>query len=199
MELPLVPLPSKSAGIHLTLFLEEKIEAKLVQKLLHCFREQLDLPKDTEIFPKQDKIEKGEVGSCINLPYSAEFDKFGEFTRIQSQHIISNEKFYALLKGYEEKKDDTLQTTPSLKKEDPIFKLKDAKKGNWHNTFRDAVASMYAKGLSKEAIIELLRPRLDNPNDTRDLEQLFSNLDKFNLSQENILFFMQLNVPRPIG
>ncbi len=42
------------------------------------------------------------------------------------------------------------------------------------------------KGFSKEAIIELLRPRLDNPNDTRDLEQLFSNLDKFNLSQENI-------------
>ena len=99
MELPLVPLPSKSGGIHLTLFLEEKIEAKLVRKLLNCLREKLDLPKDTEIFPKQDKIEKGAVGSCINLPYSAEFEKFDEFKRIQSQHIISNEKFYTLLKG----------------------------------------------------------------------------------------------------
>ena len=186
LELPLVPLPSKSGGIHLTLFLEEKIEAIIVRKLLICLREQLDLPKDTEIFPKQDKIEKGEVGSCINLPYSAEFDKFDEFKRIQSQDIVSNEKFYVLIKGYEEKKDDTLQTTPSLKKEDPIFKLKDAKKGNWHNTFRNAVASMYARGLSREVIIELLRPRLDNPNDTRDLEQLFSNLDKFNPSRKNI-------------
>ena len=186
MELPLVPLPSKSGGIHLTLFLEEKMEAIMVRKLLNCLREQLDLPKDTEIFPKQDKIEKGDVGSCINLPYSAEFDKFGEFKRIQSQHIISNEKFYALLKGYEEKKDDASTTTPSLKKEDPILKLKEVKESNWHNTFRDAVASMYAKGLSKEAIIELLRPRLDNPNDTRDLEQLFSNLDKFNPSRKNV-------------
>jgi hypothetical protein len=185
MELPLVPLPSKSGGMHLTLFLEEKIEAKLVQKLLHCFREQLNLPKDTEIFPKQDKIESGAVGSCINLPYSAEFDKFGEFKRIQSQDIVSNEKFYSLLKGYE-KKDDASTATPSLKKEDPILKLKEVKKGNWHNTFRNAVASMYAKGLSKEAIIELLRPRLDDPNKTYDLEQLFSNLDKFNVSQDDI-------------
>ena len=185
MDLPLVPLPSKSGGIHLTLFLEEKKEAIMVRKLLKCLREQLDLPKDTEIFPKQDKIEKGDVGSCINLPYSAEFEKFGEFKRIESQHIISNEKFYSLLKGYE-KKDDASTTTPSLKNKDPILKLKEAKKGNWHNTFRDAVASMYAKGLSKEEIIELLRPRLDNPDDTRDLEKLFSNLDKFNVSQENI-------------
>ena len=65
-------------------------------------------------------------------------------------------------------------------------KLKEVKKGNWHNTFRNAVASMYAKGLSKEAIIELLRPRLDDPNKTYDLEQLFSNLDKFNVSQDDI-------------
>ena len=186
MELPLVPLPSKSGGIHLTLFLEEKMEAIMVRKLLNCLREQLDLPKDTEIFPKQDKIEKGDVGSCINLPYSAEFEKFDEFKRIQSQDIISNDKFHALLKVYEVKKDDTSLPPPSIEKEDPILKLKDARKGNWHNTFRSAVASLHMKGLSKEAIIELLRPRLDNPNDTRDLEQLFSNLDKFNLSQENI-------------
>lgn len=185
MELPLVPLPSKSGGIHLTLFLEEKKEAIMVRKLLKCLREQLDLPEDTEIFPKQDKIEKGDVGSCINLPYSAEFEKFGEFKRIQSQDIVSNEKFYSLLKGYE-KKDDASTATPSLKKEDPILKLKEVKKGNWHNTFRNAVASMYAKGLSKEAIIELLRPRLDDPNKTYDLEQLFSNLDKFNVSQDDI-------------
>ena len=186
MELPLVPLPSKSGGIHLTLFLEEKIEAKLVRKLLKCLREQLDLPKDTEIFPKQDKIESGAVGSCINLPYSAEFDKFGEFKRIQSQHIISNDKFHALIKKYELKKDDTCLPPLSIEKEDPILKLKDARKGNWHNIFRSAVASLHMKGLSKEAIIELLRPRLDDPNKTYDLEQLFSNLDKFNVSQKNI-------------
>lgn len=185
MELPLVPLPSKSGGIHLTLFLEEKKEAIMVRKLLKCLREQLDLPKDTEIFPKQDKIEKGDVGSCINLPYSAEFEKFEEFKRIQSQHIISNEKFYALIKGYE-KKDSTSPTPPSQEKEDPILKLKEVKKGNWHNIFRDAVASMYAQGLSKEAIIELLRPRLNDPNKTCDLEQLFSNLDKFNSSRKNV-------------
>ena len=51
------------------------------------------------------------------------------------------------------------------------------------------VTSMYAKGLSKEAIIELLLPRLDNPNDTRDLEQLFNNLDKFNSSRITKLIF----------
>ena len=186
MELPLVPLPSKSGGIHLTLFLEEKKEARLVRKLLKCLRAQLDLPKGTEIFPKQDKIENGAVGSCINLPYSAEFDKFKEFKRIESQNIISNEKFHALIKKYELKKDGTSTTSCSFKKEDPILKLKEAKEGNWHNTYRDAVASMYAKGLNKDAIIELLRPRLDNPKDTRDLEQLFSNLDKFNVSQEDI-------------
>jgi hypothetical protein len=45
---------------------------------------------------------------------------------------------------------------------------------------------MYAKGLSKEAIIELLRPRLDNPNDTREIEQSFSNPDKFHPSRKNV-------------
>ena len=186
MELPLVPLPSKSGGMHLTLFLEEKKEAIMVRKLLECLREQLDLPKDTEIFPKQDKIESGAVGSCINLPYSAEFDKFGEFKRIQSQDIVSNDKFHALIKKYELKKDDTYLPPLSIEKEDPILKLKDARKGNWHNIFRSAVASLHMKGLSKKAIIELLRPRLDDPNKTCDLEQLFSNLDKFNSSRKNI-------------
>ena len=32
MELPLVPLPSKSGGIHLTLFLEEKIVSNTIKE-----------------------------------------------------------------------------------------------------------------------------------------------------------------------
>lgn len=67
--LPLVPIYSKSGGLHLFVFLSEEANAGEVVDLLQVFRHILGLPKDTEIFPKQRTIPMDGLGNWINLPY----------------------------------------------------------------------------------------------------------------------------------
>lgn len=65
----LCPFFSKSRGLHLYLFFKEPTPATEVRKLLEWYRTALNLPRETEIFPKQTRIDPGTIGSWINLPY----------------------------------------------------------------------------------------------------------------------------------
>ena len=71
IDLKLTPAESKSGGIHLYAFTNEKegISAELMRDRLKCHRDELELPKDTEIFPKQDVRLEKEYGNGITIPF----------------------------------------------------------------------------------------------------------------------------------
>lgn len=68
LNYPLVPCFSKSGGLHLYLFLKESVPAKDLIKTLDNLRILFELPKNTEIFPKQDGATTA-VGNGIMLPF----------------------------------------------------------------------------------------------------------------------------------
>ena len=73
-KLPLIPLLSKSGGLHCYLFLKEPIPAVDLISALKSFLLPLGLDPDTEVFPKQKELkedDKGDIkpGNFINLPY----------------------------------------------------------------------------------------------------------------------------------
>jgi len=73
-KLPLIPLLSKSGGLHCYVFLKEPIPAADLIEALKAFLLPLELKPNTEIFPKQKELkedDKGNIkpGNFINLPY----------------------------------------------------------------------------------------------------------------------------------
>ena len=74
-NLPLIPVKSKSGGLHLYLFLKEKVKAVFLRNFLDNLLLTLKLKPSTEIYPKQTELgydeEKKEWsnGQYINLPY----------------------------------------------------------------------------------------------------------------------------------
>ena len=73
LELPLIVCRSKSGGAHLYVFFVEPVPATIVTEKLLLWRQQLGLGnpdgRPVEIFPKQVKPKKTDVGNWINLPY----------------------------------------------------------------------------------------------------------------------------------
>jgi hypothetical protein len=76
-KLPLVPVQSKSGGLHLFLFLSEPLPAKLVQQTLKDWAAQLGLA-GSEVFPKQTEVlaDRGDLGNWIVMPYYG--DTYGD-------------------------------------------------------------------------------------------------------------------------
>lgn len=73
-ELPLIPIKSKSNGLHLYLFTKEFVKAKIIRDFLEQVLFLFKLPITTEIFPKQTKLGSDTNGNkvngnFINLPY----------------------------------------------------------------------------------------------------------------------------------
>lgn len=68
LGLPLTVYKSKSGGAHIKLLLDKHYPASKVRKILKKMAYQL-CDGTPEIFPKQDKLNPGETGSAINLPY----------------------------------------------------------------------------------------------------------------------------------
>jgi len=74
-KLPLIPIESKSGGLHLFIFMRGFISATLLVSFLSNLLPLFKLKPDTEIFPKQTQLTKdtetGELrpGQFINLPY----------------------------------------------------------------------------------------------------------------------------------
>ena len=84
-KLDLIPARTKSNGIHLYAFTSEDkgVPGVLMRGRLKCCRDELDLPKETEIFPKQDSRLEEEYGNGITIPFRSfasgkdEFKTFG--------------------------------------------------------------------------------------------------------------------------
>ena len=74
-NLPLIPIESKSGGLHLWLFIDSFVSAKEIVSFLTNLLPLFKLKPDNEIFPKQTELTKdGENGKLkpgqfINLPY----------------------------------------------------------------------------------------------------------------------------------
>ena len=73
-NLPVIPIESKSGGLHIYVFTKEKVPATLVREFLSNLLFLFKLPHNTEIFPKQTKLGVNQnnektSGSFINLPY----------------------------------------------------------------------------------------------------------------------------------
>ena len=69
LKLPLIPCYSKSKGLHFYIFFKEWTDAKIVRDILHTFLHKLDLPDDTECFPKQVELSEKDTGNGIMLPF----------------------------------------------------------------------------------------------------------------------------------
>jgi len=128
-QLPLIPIKSKSGGLHLYLFTKELVRAKLIKDFLEDVLFLFKLPINTEIFPKQTKLGSDTNGNkvngnFINLPYFGEerraldpsgkempldlFLKCVELNRVDSNQIkeLSDSLIQkALIGGAEEFKD----------------------------------------------------------------------------------------------
>ena len=73
-ELPLIPIKSKSGGLHLYVFTKQLVKAKIIKDFLEEVLFLFKLPINTEIFPKQTKLGDDTDGNklngnFINLPY----------------------------------------------------------------------------------------------------------------------------------
>ena len=74
-ELPLIPIESKSGGLHLCLFMDQFTDAKAVKSFLTNLLPLFKLKPSNEIFPKQTELTREEEtgklkpGQFINLPY----------------------------------------------------------------------------------------------------------------------------------
>ena len=68
LRLPLTVYKSKSGGAHIKLLLDKPYPAEKVRKVCKKFAYQL-CEGAYEVFPKQDKLNSGETGSAVNLPY----------------------------------------------------------------------------------------------------------------------------------
>jgi hypothetical protein len=68
-KLPLLPVYSKSGGLHLFVFFKEPVEAELVRRVLASWAKALLFPDDVEIFPKQDDVNDAGKGSNLWMPY----------------------------------------------------------------------------------------------------------------------------------
>jgi len=69
LKLPLQPCFSKSRGIHFFIRFTKWTDAKLVSKILETYIKKLELPEDTERFPKQSKQKGKMVGNGIMVPF----------------------------------------------------------------------------------------------------------------------------------
>ena len=75
-KLPIIPVLSKSGGLHLYVFTTEYVKAKAIRDFLEQVLFLFKLPINTEIFPKQTSLGEnadGEKtnGNFINLPYNS--------------------------------------------------------------------------------------------------------------------------------
>jgi hypothetical protein len=75
-ELPIIPILSKSGGLHLYVFTTRLVKAKDIRDFLEELLFVFKLPQGTEIFPKQTQLRSSDGtfsnGNFINLPYNGD-------------------------------------------------------------------------------------------------------------------------------
>ena len=104
LGLPLLVCNTKSGGAHLYCFLKKPVSAKIARATAAKFISVLNLPADTEIFPKQDHT--SDVGNWINLPY---FGESRQYMGVDGEQELSVREFLSAA------------TRRSVWPEDPVF------------------------------------------------------------------------------
>jgi len=118
-DLPLLPVESKSGGLHLFLFMDKFTDASLIKSFLTNLLSLFGLKQDTEIFPKQTQLTKdsetGQLrpGQFINLPYFGEERKalnvdgtkftLDQFIEVISANLVNKERLKEITEGIENK------------------------------------------------------------------------------------------------
>jgi len=118
-DLPLLPVESKSGGLHLFLFMDKFTDASLIKSFLTNLLSLFGLKQDTEIFPKQTQLTKdsetGQLrpGQFINLPYFGEERKalnvdgtkftLDQFIEVISANLVNKERLKEITEGIESK------------------------------------------------------------------------------------------------
>ena len=197
-KLPLVPLLSKSGGLHCYLFLKEPIPAADIIEALKAFLLPLELKPNTEIFPKQKELkedEKGDIkpGNFINLPYYNNgtttryaVDKnnsklsFEQFIKLANQSIITRQELDA--KVEEAHKNILLGSNPEFSDGPPCLarcsksKLDDGRDRFMYNYM--VFAKKKYKDKWHDFVAKANYAYLENPWDKAKLDQKLKAWDK---------------------
>jgi len=158
-KLPLIPIESKSGGLHLFIFMKEFISATLLVSFLSNLLPLFKLKPDTEIFPKQTQLTKdtetGELrpGQFINLPYYKKTERqalnldgtpftFEQFILLVESNLVNPDQLNAITDGIDNKifegADEDFKNGPpclaslSTLMKDPQFDGKDRFMYNYH-------------------------------------------------------------------
>ena len=134
-NLPLIPIESKSGGLHLCLFIDNFMSAKDIVSFLTNLLPLFKLKPNNEIFPKQTELTRDEEtgklkpGQFINLPYYGskrralnvdgtpfEIDKF---LQVVEANLVSKDQLDTITQGidkkiYEDVNEDFIDGPPCL-------------------------------------------------------------------------------------
>ena len=118
-DLPLIPIESKSGGLHLCLFMDSFINAKAVVSFLTNLLPLFKLKPNNEIFPKQTELTKHEEtgklkpGQFINLPYYGDKRralnvdgtpfKLDEFLSVVEANLVSKDQLKIITEDLDKK------------------------------------------------------------------------------------------------
>ena len=117
-DLPLIPVESKSGGLHLWIFINEFMSAKDIVSFLTNLLPLFKLKPNTEIFPKQTELTRDEStgkigpGQFINLPYYGGERK--GLNVVGTSFTLEN--FLQLIEANTVSKDDLQQITEGIDK-----------------------------------------------------------------------------------
>ena len=117
-DLPLIPIESKSGGLHLFLFMNEFVTATLLVSFLSNLLPLLKLKSETEIFPKQTQLPKdnetGKLrpGQFINLPYYKKTER--KAINPQDGTYFTFEQFLEVAENNLKKEEDLKLITESI-------------------------------------------------------------------------------------
>ena len=158
-KLPLIPIESKSGGLHLFIFMKEFVSATLLVSFLSNLLPLFNLKPNNEIFPKQTKLtknpESGELrpGQFVNLPYYKRTERralnvdgtpftFEQFIEVAEANLVEVKNLDAITEGidkqiYEGTDEDFKDGPPCLAHlskimKDPKFDGRDRFMYNYH-------------------------------------------------------------------
>ena len=197
-KLPLIPLLSKSGGLHCYIFLTEPIPAADLIESLKAFLLPLGLKPTTEIFPKQKELkkdEKGDIkpGNFINLPYynNGQSNRYAidknnsklsleQFIKLANESKITREKLETLVE--ETHKNILVGTNPEFSDGPPCLalcskrKLDDGRDRFMYNYM--VFAKKKYKDQWQDAVSKANYNYLENPWDKTKLDQKLKAWDK---------------------
>lgn len=189
-KLPLNFVWSTSGGLHLYMYSHELISAQHMRNALAYYREHLNLPSSTEIFPKQTNNSNFNIGNGIKLPCHRVEPKFLQQHIERIEHLKKDLNFFL---GFVA--ETKIITEDKIHNDKDIFNLqfsikeiKDAVKkkktypglgGVWDNWITQLVAKLIEANKSdKEILKQCLEIKHDGYTDEETLLDVASKIKR---------------------